>query len=254
MTSTRTEHGQFYTGLVADLYEPLAGSLAEAAPIKKFVRHYGGPALELACGGGHPMLELLADGLEVHGIDSSEDMLQRCRDRAAAAGLSPTLACQLMQELDMPGSYACCYLAGASFCLMADVDDARATLQRVHAHLVAGGAFLVSAFRPGRLDGPAEPTEQLQDDGTRISVVAIAQSEDASSQTIATTLRYVRERPGATSEVVEREWVTRWYTAKEMTALLEATGFAIHRLTDYEGNPVEADATDFSAVAIKLDR
>ena len=246
-----TRDDQFYTGLVADLYEPLAGSLARAEPIKRFVRRYGTPALELACGAGHPMLELLADGLEVHGIDSSADMLALLHEKAEAQGLKPQVACQLMQDLDMPGPYASCYLAGASFCLLADVNDARATIERVYAHLKPGGAFLLSAFRPARLRGPARPTTKETEDGGQISVAAIAQREDAQRQIIVTTLRYQRERPHHPAETIEREWVTRWYTAAELTALLDEGGFEIYRLADFEGNAVGDDATDFSVVATR---
>ncbi len=46
----------FYSGLVAQLYEPLAGNLADPEPFLKFVSKAGTPALELACGAGRPML------------------------------------------------------------------------------------------------------------------------------------------------------------------------------------------------------
>lgn len=115
MTASTSSH--FYTGLVVELYEPLAGDLASSEPIKRFVLRYGTPALELACGAGHPMLDLLADKLEVHGIDSSQDMLDLCLRKASDRGLdTPTVACQLMQDLSLKHRYPCCYLAGASFC------------------------------------------------------------------------------------------------------------------------------------------
>jgi len=102
MTASTSSH--FYTGLVVELYEPLAGDLASSEPIKRFVLRYGTPALELACGAGHPMLDLLADKLEV---------LRKASDRGLD---TPTVACQLMQDLSLKHRYPCCYLAGASFC------------------------------------------------------------------------------------------------------------------------------------------
>ena len=57
MSSTADDDpSQFYTGLVAELYEPLASHLPAIEPIRRFVTRYGGPSLELACGAGHPML------------------------------------------------------------------------------------------------------------------------------------------------------------------------------------------------------
>lgn len=246
-----TDSSQFYTGLIAKLYEPLAGDLASVEPIRRFVTRYGTPALELACGAGHPMLELLADGLEVHGIDSSQDMLNLCLQKAAGMDLNPTLACQLMQELSLPDRYACCYLAGASFCLMEDLDDARAALAAVHHHLLPGGAFLVSFFRPETSPQPSPVRNKQADDGTTITVRSIAQSHDQPQQTIATTLRYTRELSGEVLDAVDRVWRTRYYTVAQMSKLLHEAGFTIRRCTDFEGSPVDDNATDFSVVALK---
>ncbi|MEE4281325.1 MAG: hypothetical protein V2I41_05245 [Pseudomonadales bacterium] len=44
-----TTTSQFYTGLVARLYEPLAGHLPVPEVYQRFVEKYGEPALELAC-------------------------------------------------------------------------------------------------------------------------------------------------------------------------------------------------------------
>ncbi len=246
------DSSQFYTGLVAKLYEPLAGDLASSEPIKRFVRKYGTPALELACGGGHPMLDLLADGLEVHGIDSSQDMLDLCRQKAIERELDePTIACQLMQELSLPHRYACCYLAGASFCLMEDLVDARSTLAAVHEHLMPGGAFLVSLFRPEIVPQPSSKKEKTVADGTTITVRSIAQSECESAQTVTTTLRYTHERDGEELEAVERDWLTRWYSVAEMQGILRDAGFEIHRCMDFGGEPVNDDATNFTVIALR---
>ena len=125
----------FYSGLVAELYEPLAASLVSPEPFARFVSKAGTPSLELACGAGHPMLQLAAQGHEIWGIDSSKDMLDQCRKRAQSRGLRVNVELQLMQELDLPQEFQSCYIAGASFCLMDNLGDAQETLHRVYRHL-----------------------------------------------------------------------------------------------------------------------
>ena len=77
---------RFYTGLVVDLYEPLAAHLARADDYVGFIERSGQPALELGCGLGHPLLELVRRGYDVDGVDASGEMLARlqarCRDRS----------------------------------------------------------------------------------------------------------------------------------------------------------------------------
>ena len=82
-----TSPSQFYTGLVAELYARLRSADPDVETCAQFVARYGTPALELGCGDGDPMLELRRRGLDVEGLDSSADMLDRCRERAAALNL-----------------------------------------------------------------------------------------------------------------------------------------------------------------------
>src|SRR5688572_6098869 len=79
---------QFYTGLVSELYEPLRSMRFTADQYAPFIDKAGQPALELGCGSGDPMLDLVERGYDIDGLDSSADMLALCRVRATARGLS----------------------------------------------------------------------------------------------------------------------------------------------------------------------
>lgn len=76
----------FYTGIVAELYGPLKSVSQGPGPYATFIQQVGVPALELGCGDGEPLLELRQQGLDVDGIDSSADMLERLRRRADELG------------------------------------------------------------------------------------------------------------------------------------------------------------------------
>ena len=103
--SRSDEAARFYSGLVAELYEPLAGDLPTADPYGAFLDRSGTPALEIACGSGVPLLELAERGYDIDGLDASRDMLERCRTRAAERGLSPGLHEGLMQSFQLPRRY-----------------------------------------------------------------------------------------------------------------------------------------------------
>ena len=45
----------------------------------QLVAEYGGPVLDIGCGTGRVMVHLAQEGIEVHGIDSEEAMLERAR-------------------------------------------------------------------------------------------------------------------------------------------------------------------------------
>ena len=100
------EPSHFYTGLVADLYAPLRGHVYDdPEPWLRFITEVGEPALELGCGDGDPLLALRQRGIDVEGVDSSPDMITRCKAAATAAGLSVTLYCQPMEDLALDRRY-----------------------------------------------------------------------------------------------------------------------------------------------------
>ncbi|XOV83112.1 MAG: class I SAM-dependent methyltransferase [bacterium] len=245
-----TPTSQFYTGLVARLYEPLAGNLPAPEVYQRFVEKHGEPALELACGAGNPMLALLRSGLNVHGLDASADLLDILNHRAKTQGLAPTVYCQTMQTLAVENTYACCYLAGPSFCLIDDLDDAQQTLQRVYAALIPGGHFLLSVFKPDATQMPSEVRSTTLENGDTATVQAIDEQGDTHSQLITTRLRYTQTH-GEKTETLDRAWVLRWYTAAQLTDMLAAAGFSIVRIAGDKGKTVTPEDTSFFVIAKK---
>jgi SAM-dependent methyltransferase len=220
----------FYTGLVADLYRPLRSEVPDPEPYARFVARSGGPALELGCGDGDPLLALRARGLEVEGVDSSADMLDRCRARAAAEGLDVVLHHQSMEHLDLGSKrFSSAYLAGATFCLLPDDTTAEMALECVAAHVIPGGRFLVPLFVPEQSDAPEIRLRELRmEDGTILRVGAVAVERDETTRTQTTVLRYERQR-GDELEVLERPWIVHWYGRDHFSELAAAAGWSVQR-------------------------
>ena len=241
----------FYSGLVAQLYEPLAGSLADPELFLKFVSKAGTPALEFACGASHPMLDLIAQGYDVWGIDSSKDMLDQCHEKAKTRGLQVSVQLQLMQELELEQQFQSGYIAGASFCLMDKLDDAQETVRRVYKHLAPTGTFLLSVFRPKVESQPSVERSKTRDDGSIISVQSVAQEEFTAQQLVVTRLRYSIRHGEQVHQQVERDWKIRWYEHNQLCFVLENTGFVVESTVDFNGEKSESDSCNFSIVAKK---
>ena len=94
------------------------------------------------------MIELVAQGLDVQGLDSSRDMLARCEAKARAHGLSVSLYQQDMRSLTLPIRYRTIFLAGASFMLLSEAGDAERALRRIHDHLEPGGRVIIPLYMP----------------------------------------------------------------------------------------------------------
>ena len=146
------EPADFYTGMVAELYGPLKSTSNEPEPYAHFIRQSGEPALELGCGDGEPILALRRAGFDVEGVDSSADMIRRCRRFAADQDISVVLYQQKMEELDLPRRYRSIFLAGPTFNLLPDDVSPATPSARVGSW--CGQSPLASSFQPHRTPVP----------------------------------------------------------------------------------------------------
>lgn len=247
---------QFYTGLVADLYEPLASEHARADDYIPFLERCGTPALELACGSGIPLVELVERGYEVEGLDASRDMLDRCRARAAERGLRVVLHRADMQSFSLGRRYRSIFLAGASFTLLTSDADAERALACIHAHLAPGGAALVPLEIPD-LEAIRSRVGAFREaagaGGERVRVAVVEAEPGPDGRSLRRRLRYERVPAAGEPEVLERDWRTRWWTQEAFAEMCGAAGFSRVRLLARTGGPAHPDDAVFVALAARGD-
>lgn len=242
----------FYTGIVAEAYGVLRSAPSDARVYAAFVRAVGEPALEIGCGDGDPLLALRADGLDVEGVDSSPDMLRRCRAAAASRGLDVVLHEQAMQTMDLGRRYRSIYLAGPTFNLLPDDGAAALALHRIAEHLLPGGAALVPLFVPSVTppDKLGRTRSHTADDGTVVRVTAVREERDEAARVQVTTLRYELEADGDTA-VDERPWLLHWYDRPGFAGLATDAGLTVDAVLAPDGRPA---GPDDPLVAVRLSR
>ena len=243
------EPSLFYTGLVAELYAPLRSMAPDPEPYARFVARWGEPALELGCGDGDPLLELRSRGLDVEGLDSSPDMLARCRRTATARGLDVVLHEQSMETMQLARTYRTIYIAGPTFNLLADDAGARRALDCIARHLDPDGAALIPLMHPEPtpVQQLGRPRVHVGADGAELRVTAVAEQRDEATRCQTTTLRYERVTPES-SVREERPWVLHWHTPAGFRELAGAAGLQIRSMLTDGGTPAEPDARAFVAV------
>jgi len=146
----RLDASPLYGGVLAVAYDawmPPGSVFADDAAHLETIRRGGGPALELGCGTGRFLVQAIAAGYEVEGIDHSGDMLARCRGNFTAASIDAPLHLGDIAPLALGRTYA------AIVCPAAMVAP-----RRVHRR--AGDGRLrrhQTARRPARLGGRRPP-------------------------------------------------------------------------------------------------
>lgn len=240
----------FYTGLVAEMYGSLRSEVIDPEPYATFVARSGEPALELGCGDGDPILDLRTRGLDVEGLDSSADMLERCRLAAAERGLDVTLHHATFETMDLGRRYRSIYLAGATFNLLPDDASAERALERIAVHLEPGGSVLIPLFVPQR---PGESTigsarEHVTPVGSAMVVTVLDFRRDDAARRQTTRLRYEMTDADGAVRVVERDWLLHWIEQETFAEMAERAGLKTVRVFGADGTPTTTHDTAFTFV------
>jgi SAM-dependent methyltransferase len=118
--------------------EPAVEVLAELAR--------GGRALELGIGDGRLALPLAARGIEVHGIDASEAMVQLLRDKPGGDAIAVTIG--NFADVGVEGRFDLVFVAFYTFFALLTEDEQIACFRNSAERLADGGVFLVEAYVP----------------------------------------------------------------------------------------------------------
>lgn len=233
----------FYTGLVAELYSSLRSVDPDPDPYARFIARTGGPALELGCGDGDPLLELRRRGLDVEGLDSSPDMLERCRARALDRGLDVVLHESSIETMQLGRRYRSMYLAGPTFNLITDDETAQRALARIRLHLEPTGAALIPLFVPDavRPDQLGHSTEHRTETGTVHRCTTVSARRDDVERVQSVLLRYERV-DGDDVSILDREWALHWYTQAGFRTLLGAAGLQVRAVLGTDASPADSGA------------
>lgn len=130
----------WHYGVIARYWAEFNTEGPEIEYFEHFVER-GQPALDAACGTGRLLVPWLKAGLDVDGVDVSEDMLALARERAESEGLSPTLYAQSLHELDLPRRYRTIVVCGG-LGVGSNREHDQQALERFRDHLEPGGTLV----------------------------------------------------------------------------------------------------------------
>jgi SAM-dependent methyltransferase len=248
----------WHYGVIARYWAEFNTGGPEIEYFRRFVEEGRGPAADVACGTGRLLLPWLHAGLDVDGVDVSEDMLALCRERAEREGLSPTLYAQSMHELDLPRRYRTIVVCGGLGVGSSRANDQRA-LERFHAHLEPGGTLVFDnevpyanardwtywpSERRNELPQPWPPAGDLRgaSDGSEYSLRVRAVALDPLAQSVRAEIRAEQWRDGVLVAEEQYPIDLMLYFRDELVLMLERAGFRdVAVRGGYEDRPATPD-------------
>lgn len=108
-------------------------------------------AVDLACGTGSVAVLLARQGLQVTGVDLSEDMLTVACQKAQELPQPPRFVCQPLQKLHLPRGVDLAVCALDSLDYITDPRDCAEAIRRVYRALNPGGIFIFDVNTPEKL-------------------------------------------------------------------------------------------------------
>jgi SAM-dependent methyltransferase len=132
-----------YDETSADMFDP-----SVVGPTVDFLAELAGDgaALELGVGTGRIALPLAARGVRVHGIDLSEAMVARLRERPGGDRIEVTIGD--FSSTTVPGTFTVAYLVFNTIENLTTQDAQVACFENVATHLEPGGCFVIEVNVP----------------------------------------------------------------------------------------------------------
>jgi len=144
---------QTYGRNMAGVYDRFYGGLLDTDGAVDRVADLaaGGAVLELGVGTGRLAIPLAARGLEVHGVDSSPEMLTALGTKPGGEGIGTT--CVTLSEMRLDRRFALVLASYNVLFALGSQDEQVEAFRRAAEHLAPGGVLVVEAFvlDPSRL-------------------------------------------------------------------------------------------------------
>lgn len=205
--------------------------------------------LDLACGTGGFSNQMAQKGIEVIGVDMSEEMLGVARENSVEMATDVLFLCQKAEELDLYGT-----VDGAICCMdslnhITDIKNLKKAISKVSLFLEESGLFIFDVNTVYKHEKVlADNTFVIEEDG----VYCVWQNEYDSKKLITHIyLDFFTEQEDGSYLRFDEDFCERAYTAEELKEILEECGFEI---VDILGDMTEQPVCETDERAIYITR
>ena len=202
-------------------------------------------AVDLACGTGSVTAILARKGLQVIGVDMSEEMLTVASQKAGDIHPAPWFICQSLQELKLPRGVDLAVCALDSLDYVTDPEDCKEAIRRTYKYLNPGGIFIFDVNTPEKLRAMDGQVFLDEDD----DVYCVWRGDFDEETNICSYGMDLFQRKGNLWERSFEEHCEYAYSADQLIGYLKEAGFTHIRV--YGDRRLEAPAEGEQRIYIK---
>ena len=178
-------------------------------------------AVDLACGTGTVSILLAQQGLQVIGVDMSEEMLTVAQQKAGDMDNPPRFVCQHLQKLVLPRGVDLAVCALDSLDYITAPNDCAEAIRRVYRALNPGGIFIFDVNTPEKLRAMDGQVFLDEDD----DVYCVWRGEFDEKTNICSYGMDLFQRQGRLWRRSFEEHREYAYSTEQLTGYLKAAGF-----------------------------
>jgi SAM-dependent methyltransferase len=224
-----------YGEAFADVYDEWYGDISDVDGTVEtaLALAAGGPLLEIGIGTGRLALPLRAAGLEVHGVDASDAMVDRLRAKPGGAQIHVLLADAGQRLPDVAGGFAIVLAAFNTFFNLTAPGAQERCLDLIAARLRPGGVFVIEAFVPD--DNLAASGVDVTDVRADEVLLSVFRHDEATRVVLGSVVSL-----STTGGVRLRPWAVLPRTPAELDAMTARAGFVRERRdAGWRGEPFD---------------
>jgi SAM-dependent methyltransferase len=182
-----------------ELYDALLPVRAHLPYYMELARQASGEVLELACGTGQLTVPIASAGLPIAGLDLSAPMVNRARERAAAAKVPVEHSVGDMRNFDLGRQFRLIFIARNSLLHLHSTEDFVAAFAAIRRHLAPGAMFAFDIFntnmqRLARPAGQRFPVMQVETE--LFGTLSVEETSDYDAATQVNRGRWYVSAPG----------------------------------------------------------
>ena len=241
------EYGKLST-LLYEITKPVGHSIdGDIEYYYDKLKEITGNILEAGVGTGRMLVPFIEKGLNIEGVDLSEEMLAQCRVNMEQAGVTGNVYQGDLTQLDLEKKYAAIMMPTGSFCLLPRpiIKD---VLKSFYNHLEVGGTLMLDIELPSWFKtGEVSVSDYALGDSHGLLFTSTAKEMNWQEQYVTYINRYELVEKGRVTETEISNFTLYWYGLEEFTMLLELAGFTdITYTAGYENNEAASLLTFFA--------
>lgn len=239
---------------IARYYDLLHEELREdIAFVRDLVGEGGGPVLELGCGTGRLLIPLVQAGLEVTGIDGSEEMLAIAREKLATEGDAVRSRARLekgdISSFQLERRFGLVVMAYNTLMHLTPSELA-SCLDNAYRHLSTGGMLVIDVDNPIDVHDPGQDSlllleriayDQERDEELMLMVSSVGNGERQTRDTV-----WIVDASSVEGGPIKRtiaRATLHYYFAHQLAESLESARFQLNaQFGDYDRQPYDDES------------